>query len=99
MKVVVLFAGALVVGTAGCGVDEQPKRYQESMGTPKNTSTLYPTRSVPSTGFDRTRIPERFRLMQSGPYWVQLVDPEEPFSSIVVGIEPSRSGRDLEAAV
>ncbi len=95
--VLALLIAATVIAIGGCGAEPAPS--QQAVGPRRSSPTALPTRSVPAAGFDEAQIPERFQLQPSGPYWVQLVDPADRSASIVVGIEPSRSGAELEAAV
>jgi hypothetical protein len=97
--VVVLLLAAAAAGTIGCGAGPEDTPHRRAAELQVDTPIPMPTRSAPSTGFEEARIPDRFRLAHSGPYWVQLIDPGEPGASLVVGIEPRRSGGDLEAAV
>lgn len=96
---VVLLLGAAAAGTVGCGAGPEETPYRKTAEPTIATPVPVPTRIAPSTGFEEARIPDRFTLAHSGPYWVQLNDPGEPGASLVVGIEPRRSGGDLEAAV
>lgn len=95
--VLALLIAATVTAVGGCGAEPAP--YQQAVGPSHGTPTPYPTRGVPATGYDTGQIPERFVIQPSGPYWVQLFDPAAPQGTIVVGIEPTRPGDDLEAAV
>jgi hypothetical protein len=95
--VLALLIAATVMAIGGCGAEPAPS--QQVVGPQRSSPTASPTRSVAATGYDQARIPERFTLQPSGPYWVQLFDPAAPQATVVVGIEPSRSGADLEAAV
>jgi hypothetical protein len=95
--VLALLIAATVIATGGCGAEPAP--YRQAAGPQRSSPTALPTRSVAAAGYDHARIPERFTLQPSGPYWVQLFDPADRLATIVVGIEPSRSGADLEAAV
>lgn len=97
--VVVLLLAAAAAGISGCGAGPAETPQRRMAEAPPATPVPMPTRSAPSTGFEEARIPDRFTLAHSGPYWVQLNDPGEPGASLVVGIEPRRSGGDLEAAV
>jgi hypothetical protein len=95
--VLALLIAATVMAIGGCGAEPAP--YQQAVGPSRSTPTPYPTRSVPAAGYDQAEVPERFTIQPSGPFWVQLFDPAAPEGTIVVGIEPSRSGADLAAAV
>ena len=96
---VVLLLAAVAAGLSGCGADPVETPHRRTVEAPPATPAPMPTRVAPSAGFDAARIPDRFTVAPAGPYWVQLSDPDEPNASIVVGIEPRRSGGDLEAAV
>lgn len=94
-----VFAVAMITGCGSESTQNGQPQYRHAVGSPKNTPTPLPTRTVQGSGFDRSAISDRFLVTLSGPYWVQLVDREAPSSIIVVGIEPTRSGYDLEGAV
>jgi hypothetical protein len=97
--IVVLLLAAVATGISGCGAGPAETPQRRTAEAPPASPIPMPTRISPSTGFEAARIPERFTLAHSGSYWVQLNDPGEPGASLVVGIEPRRSGGDLEAAV
>jgi hypothetical protein len=92
-----LLIAATVAAIGGCGAEPTPS--PQAVGPSRNTPTPYPTRSAAATGYDRAQVPERFVIQPSGPFWVQLFDPAARDATIVVGIEPTRSGAELEAAV
>ena len=87
----------LLLAAIGCGV--APQDEQEMSTRPRKSPTPYPTRSVTASGFQEADLPPQYLVSYSGPYWVQLNDLENNEVSIVVGIVPTQSARDLEAAV
>jgi len=95
--VLALLIAATAMAIGGCGAEPAP--YKQAVGPSRSTPTPYPTRSVPAAGYDQAQVPERFTIQPSGPFWVQLIDAADRQASIVVGIQPTRSGADLGAAV
>jgi hypothetical protein len=89
-----------IVLAAGCG-GEPGSQGRSGMGraSSRPTPTAYPTRSVPSRGFDASTLESEYNVSYSGPNWVQLVDRHLENTWFVVGISPTESGGNLEAQV
>lgn len=92
-----VFFIALIFVTGSCGV--QTDQTYGKRHPPRERPTPLPTRNITNPGFSRTQVPAHFSISYSGPYWVQLQRRDVENTTIVVGVEPSRSGDDLEAEV
>jgi hypothetical protein len=91
-----------VCSLLGCEMSPNQTKDQGRSKAPvvlRTEPTPLPTRSVPSTGFDESKIPDSFAIQYSGPYWVQLNDRSTTGSSIVVGVDPTECGQDLAGAL
>lgn len=93
----ILALNGLVIG---CGGQPTPENtpHVTRLG-PRDTPTPYPTRSVPSKGFDAGLLESEFKISYSGPHWVHLGRRDRENSIVVVGIVPSRSGSNLSQEV
>jgi hypothetical protein len=85
---------------AGCGGEPGSRGGQGfNRSRSRPSPTPFPTRSVPSRGFDASKLETEFNVSYSGPNWVQVVDRQLENTWYVVGIVPTESGGDLEAQV
>ncbi len=92
-----VFLMAFILVSVSCGV--QPDQDYGARYPPREGPTPLPTRSIANPGFNRAQIPSHFNVTYSGPYWVQLRRRDIENTTIVVGVEPSRSGNGLEEEV
>lgn len=89
----------LAFSAFGCGTQPEPNRYQGRVNVRRASPTPYPTRSVPSKGFNAASLKPDYIISFSGPFWVQLGHRTRKNTTVVVGIVPSRSGQNLENEV
>lgn len=87
-----------VLGVAGCS--DRPESQRSARSRSHNTPVPQPTRSSSSVQeLDVVALFPEYRFFFSGPNWVQLDHLEIDNLSVVVGVEPSVKGADLQTFV
>jgi hypothetical protein len=102
MQKPLLYPFLLVAAILAAGCGGEPGSHGRSgtgRASSRPTPTAYPTRSVPSRGFDASTLETEYNVTYASPNWVQVVDRQLENTWFVVGIVPSRSGGNLEEEV
>lgn len=97
-KLVLCLTMVAVLGVAGCS--DSPGSPGSTKSRSHNTPVPQPTRSSSSIQeLDVVGLFPEYSVFFSGPYWVQLDHLEMENLSVVVGVEPSIKGADLQTFV
>ena len=97
-KLVLCLTMVAVLGVAGCS--DRPGSQGSADSRSHNTPVPQPTRSSSSIQeLDVVTLFPEYTVFFSGPYWVQLDHLEMENLTIVVGVEPSIKGADLQTLV
>jgi hypothetical protein len=84
-----------VVISSSCGLGGRESQNRPARPTP----SPQPTRPAANDELDTNQLPKDLTLTRSGLYWVVMTRSGSDDSSIVVGVNPERTGRDIDREI